>query len=222
MGEKSKVRYRFTELVVAILAVVVALVWAERLAWRQISTLREENRNFVHKIALQDQAEARVFQANTDASLTRLQRFLFVALLCLLLSGATIIVLAYRRMITPLRITLTESRAIIERQEKLASLGVFATGIAHEIRNPLTAIKVRLFTLKQSHRPGTSEHEDIQVIGSEIDRLELIVKEFLQFARPAEPDFRTLPLRKILEDIQQLLEREFARKSIQLKIEAEA
>lgn len=222
MRENSRARYRFTELVIAIVAVVVALVWAERLAWRQISTLREENRTFVHKVAVQDHADARAFQASTDASLTRLQRFLFVALLCLLLSGATIIVLAYRRMIAPLRTRLTESRAIIERQEKLASLGVFATGIAHEIRNPLTAIKVRLFTLKQCHRPGTSEHEDVLVIESEIDRLELIVKEFLQFARPAEPDLRTLPLRKILEDIQQLLETEFGRKGIQLIVDADA
>ena len=221
MGTDSKARYRFTELVIAIVAVVVALIWAERLAWRQISTLRAENRAFLEKVAVQNQAEARAFQAKADASLTRLQRFLFVALLCLLVSGATIILLAYRRMITPLRATLTESRAIIERQEKLASLGVFATGIAHEIRNPLTAIKVRLFSLKQSHRPGTSEHEDVQVIESEIDRLELIVKEFLQFARPAEPEFRTLPLRKILQDIQQLLETEFSRRGIELIIDAQ-
>ena len=221
MGTDSKARYRFTELVIAIVAVVVALIWAERLAWRQISTLRAENRAFLEKVAVQNQAEARAFQAKADASLTRLQRFLFVALLCLLVSGATIILLAYHRMITPLRTTLTESRAIIERQEKLASLGVFATGIAHEIRNPLTAIKVRLFSLKQSHRPGTSEHEDVQVIESEIDRLELIVKEFLQFARPAEPEFRTLPLRKILQDIQQLLETEFSRRGIELIIDAQ-
>jgi signal transduction histidine kinase len=125
-------------------------------------------------------------------------------------------------MIAPLRITLTESQAIIERQEKLASLGVFATGIAHEIRNPLTAIKVRLFTLKQSHQPNTSEHEDVQVIESEINRLELIVKEFLQFARPADPEFRLLPLRKLLQDIQQLLETEFSRRGIQLKVEGAA
>jgi len=221
MGTDSKARYRFTELVIAIVAVVVALIWAERLAWRQISNLRAENRAFLEKVAVQNQAEARAFQAKADASLNRLQRFLFVALLCLLVSGATIILLAYRRMITPLRATLTESRAIIERQEKLASLGVFATGIAHEIRNPLTAIKVRLFSLKQSHRPGTSEHEDVQVIESEIDRLELIVKEFLQFARPAEPEFRTLPLRKILQDIQQLLETEFSRRGIELIIDAQ-
>ena len=74
--------------------------------------------------------------------------------------------------------------ALLERQEKLASLGVFATGIAHEIRNPLTAIKVRLFTLKNSHQPGTSEHEDLQVIGAEIDRLEHIVRDFLQESPP--------------------------------------
>jgi signal transduction histidine kinase len=222
MGIDFKARYRFTELVIAIIIVVVALIWAERLAWRQISTLRQENRAFIEKVAVEDRADAGAFQIKTDASLIWLQRFLLAAFLCLLLSGATIIVLAYRRMITPLRTTLTESRAIIERQEKLASLGVFATGIAHEIRNPLTAIKVRLFTLKQSYRPGTSEHEDVQVIESEIDRLELIVKDFLQFARPAEPDLRTLPLRKILEDIQQLLETEFARKGIQLIVDSDA
>jgi signal transduction histidine kinase len=220
MESDSKTRYRFSELVVAIVFVVVALIWAERLAWNQISAVRRENRAFVEKIATSKPADAQAFQTKTDASLTRLQRFLFAALLCLLISGATIIVLAYRRMIAPLRTTLTESRAIIERQEKLASLGVFATGIAHEIRNPLTAIKVHLFSLKQSHRPGTSENEDVQVIETEINRLDLIVKEFLQFARPAEPEFRTLPLGKLLKDVQQLLETEFSRKDIQLAVDA--
>lgn len=222
MEMDSKARYRFSELVIAIVVVVVALIWAERLAWNQISTLRRENQAFVDKIESQSPGEARAFKAKANASLAQLQRFLFVALLCLLASGGTIILLAYRRMIAPLRTTLTESRAIIERQEKLASLGVFATGIAHEIRNPLTAIKVRLFSLKQSHRPGTSEHEDVEVIESEIDRLELIVKEFLQFARPADPDFRKMPLGKLLRDIQQLLETEFSRKGIRLDLEIQA
>jgi signal transduction histidine kinase len=222
METDSKARYRFSELVIAIVVVVVALIWAERLAWNQISTLRQENHAFVDTIAPQNAAEAQAFLVKANASLTRLQRFLFVALLCLLASGATLIVLAYRRMIAPLRTTLTESRAIIERQEKLASLGVFATGIAHEIRNPLTAIKVRLFSLKQSHRPGTSEHEDVQVIESEIDRLEIIVKEFLQFARPADPDFRTMPLGKVLRDVQQLLETEFSRKGVSLELQVQA
>jgi signal transduction histidine kinase len=115
---------------------------------------------------------------------------------------------------------LEESRVVLERQEKLASLGVFATGIAHEIRNPLTAIKVRLFSLKQSHAPGSSESEDIELIETEIDRLERIVQDFLQFARPAEPEFKTIPAAVLLNQIRELLAAELAKRSIALKVEA--
>jgi PAS domain S-box-containing protein len=114
---------------------------------------------------------------------------------------------------------LTESRAIIERQEKLASLGVFAAGIAHEVRNPLTAIKVRLFTLKSSHKPGTSEHEDLEVIRHEIDRLEHLVHDFLQFARPAEPELQTMSIERLLRDVHDLLQSDLAGKSVELKLE---
>ncbi|HZI31135.1 MAG TPA: ATP-binding protein, partial [Candidatus Binatia bacterium] len=130
-----------------------------------------------------------------------------------------IIILIYRRTIAPLRNTLTESRALLERQEKLASLGVFATGIAHEIRNPLTAIKVRLFTLKNSRQRDTSEHEDIEVIGAEIDRLEHIVRDFLQFARPAEPELRTLPVNQLLQEVHKLLQSDLAARSIALRLD---
>jgi signal transduction histidine kinase len=222
INEELKARSKFSEFVAAILVIAVALIWAERLAWKQITALRQENRVFVEDLLPEQKTEAQAFLLKTNASLARLQRFLFVGLLCLLGSGATIIALAYRRMIGPLRSRLTESRAIIERQEKLASLGVFATGIAHEIRNPLTAIKVRLFSLKQSLRPASSEHEDLAVIENEIDRLELIVKEFLQFARPSEPDLRTIPIGKILQDVQQLLDVEFSRRGIRLTLKIEA
>jgi signal transduction histidine kinase len=159
------------------------------------------------------------FMSDTNAALTRLQRFVFASLLGLLVCGAAIIFLIYRRTIAPLRNTLTESRALLERQEKLASLGVFATGIAHEIRNPLTAIKVRLFTLKNSRQPDTSEHEDIEVIGAEIDRLEHIVRDFLQFARPAEPEFQTLPVNQLLQEVHMLLQSDLVARSVSLKLE---
>ena len=64
--------------------------------------------------------------------------------------AAALVVLVYRGMIAPLRLQLTETRAEVARQEKLASLGVLAAGVAHEIRNPLTAIKFRLFSLKNT------------------------------------------------------------------------
>ena len=114
---------------------------------------------------------------------------------------------------------LEQSGAVVDRQEKLASLGIFAAGIAHEIRNPLTAIKVRLFSLKRSHPAGTSESEDIQVIETEIDRLERIVQDFLQFARPAEPELKRVPATLLLNQIRKLLRSELAERSIDLKIQ---
>jgi len=219
----AKAPFRLTELLISAAVVVAALVWAERTAWRQISTLRAEmNVQQIEKLTAADRAAAERFVTETNAALNRVQRFLFLSLLGLLISGTVVVMLIYRRMVAPLRTTLMENRTIIERQEKLASLGVFAAGIAHEIRNPLTAIKVRLFTLKNSHRPGTSEHEDLQVIHNEINRLESIVRDFLQFARPAEPDLQTMPVGRLLQSTCDLLKSDLARRSIKLKLELRA
>lgn len=147
---------------------------------------------------------------------------LFLALAGFLIGGGILLALVYRRTVTPLRSSLAESRTLMERQEKLASLGVFATGIAHEIRNPITAIKVRLFTLKSSLRPSTSEHEDIEVIESEINRLERIVQEFLRFARPAEPELMVVPVDAFLREVYELLLPELKKRGTRFELAAEA
>jgi signal transduction histidine kinase len=195
---------------------------ASRVAEQGVETGLERLLDLSEKLTTDNRSAAEHFVTDANAALTRLQRFLFVALLGLLISGTAIVALIYRRTIAPLRSNLTESRAIIERQEKLSSLGVFAAGIAHEVRNPLTAIKVRLFTLKSSHKPGTSEHEDLEVIRNEIDRLERIVRDFLQFARPAEPELQTMPVEQLLRDVHELLQSDLAGKSVELKLELQA
>ena len=216
----AKIPSRLTELLIAAAIVGAALFWAERNIWRQISTLRAEmNVAQIERLAAADQAEAERFVTDINATLTGVQRFLFLSVLGLLVSGTGLLVWVYRRMIAPLRTGLSESRAIIERQEKLASLGVFAAGIAHEIRNPLTAIKVRLFSLKASHHPGTSDHEDLEVIENEIDRLERIVRDFLQFARPSEPNLQPLSAAKLLRDTAGLLATDLAKRSVTLKLD---
>lgn len=159
---------------------------------------------------------------SASARLVHLQRFLFVALLGLLVSGGIVLVLAYRRTIKPLRSSLAESRTLMERQEKLASLGVFAAGIAHEIRNPITAIKVRLFTLKGSYQPGSGEYEDLEVIESEINRLERIVQEFLRFARPAEPELMVVPVDDFLREVYELLMPELKKRGVRFELAADA
>ena len=76
----------------------------------------------------------------------------------------------YREMIAPLQVQLVESRQLVERQEKLASLGMLAAGVAHEIRNPLTAIKAWLYLQQKHLTPGTPEFADAELIGCEINR----------------------------------------------------
>jgi signal transduction histidine kinase len=159
------------------------------------------------------------FLKESNETVTMFQWLLRVSLIVLFTLAAGLIVLFYRGMIAPLRYRLTESQAIIARHEKLASLGALAAGVAHEIRNPLTAIKFRLFSLKKSLPGRGVDNEDAAVIGGEINRLERIVEDFLQFARPSEPEPVDLPAQRILQDVRDLLKPQLDKAAIELKLE---
>lgn len=137
--------------------------------------------------------------------LGRLTGLLAVLLVIIVLLTAVLFVLVYRDLIQPLRRQLDETRNLMERQEKLAALGVLAAGVAHEIRNPLTAIKARLFTQQKRLNPGSPAAEDAAIIHSEIHRLERIAREFLEFARPADPTRKTTSARELLREVQTLI-----------------
>jgi signal transduction histidine kinase len=139
---------------------------------------------------------------------------IFVVILLLLTVG-----MVYRGFVAPLRSELSQSRALIERQEKLASLGTLAAGVAHEIRNPLTAIKFRLFSLRKSLADHVADQEDLQVIGDEIHRLERIVRDFLQFARPSKPEFAKISALQLLEEVRALLAGQLEKQNIQITVE---
>jgi len=119
-------------------------------------------------------------------------------------------------MIAPLQVQLVESRQLVERQEKLASLGMLAAGVAHEIRNPLTAIKAWLYLQQKHLAPGTPEFSDAELIGGEINRLERIVKDFLQFARPSEPQLVTVTAEQPLDEVRRLMAPQLVKANIQL------
>src|SRR5581483_7444432 len=133
------------------------------------------------------------FLADSKRSLGYLRFVLAASLALLLAAGGGLAVVIYGELIAPLRVRLVENQALMNRQEKLASLGMLAAGVAHEIRNPLTAIKAWLFIQQKHLQPDAPERAEADAIGNEINRLERLVKEVLLFARPSEPNLITMP-----------------------------
>jgi len=82
---------------------------------------------------------------------------------------------------------LKESREHLIQAEKLALVGKLAAGVAHSVRNPLTSVKMRLFSLERGLDLSAGQREDFEVISEEIRHLDTIVRNFLEFSRPPKP-----------------------------------
>ncbi len=100
-----------------------------------------------------------------------------------------------------------ESRERISTQlqvsERLANLGRITAGVAHEVKNPLNSMRIWLENLKASLPPDGDELplQAVRVLDSEIDRLDDVVKRFLDFTRPPEMHQEESSLKEILEEV---------------------
>lgn len=149
----------------------------------------------------------------------RLQPLFYVLVSALIVQCILTIVAFYNRIVVlPLRQKLIEDNTAVDHQRKLAHFARLATGLAHEIRNPLTAISVRLFTLQKNLGKGTSEHSDSSLIRNEIDRLEQILKNFLKLARPSEPKITPLTATAAFREVVDLLAPQLQCRQITIKI----
>jgi signal transduction histidine kinase len=101
---------------------------------------------------------------------------------------------------------LETNRKLLAHAEKLATLGRVAAGVAHEIRNPLTAIKMLIYSMKEELAIDLEHRKDMDVIIKEIDRMERFVKTFLQFARPPDPSYSPIELKECIHDTLILLD----------------
>ncbi|MET1030094.1 PAS domain S-box protein [Domibacillus tundrae] len=110
---------------------------------------------------------------------------------------------------------ITEKRKAEERlskSEKLTVVGELAAGVAHEIRNPLTSIKGFVKLMQQ----GMVNENFFDIILDEFNRIEEIVNEFLNLAKPQEIQLKKSDLKKILKDVETLLESEAHLQNVQI------
>ncbi|ACG71688.1 multi-sensor signal transduction histidine kinase [Anaeromyxobacter sp. K] len=86
------------------------------------------------------------------------------------------------------------------QQERLAALGELSAVVAHEVRNPLGVIFNSLGSLRRMLRPQGDARMLLDIVGEEADRLNRIVGDLLDFARPSTPEVRPEPLDRVVEE----------------------
>lgn len=111
-----------------------------------------------------------------------------------------------------------KTQEILQNSEKLTLVGQLAAGIAHEIRNPLTALKGFL-QLMQTEREKNREY--FSIMTSELARIELIVSELLVLAKPHSTFFQRRDLQTLIKHVVTLLETEAIMKNVQILTEVE-
>jgi len=177
-------------------------------------------RDLAQRLADAHRAAEAGFLAQANTSLTTLRNILAVSVVILLALVAAMGWVIYRDTIAPLRTKLVQSQSLLEKQEKLATLGTLAAGIAHKIRNPLTSLKARLYTLEKHLQTLPAARKDTDIISAEISRLERIVQDVLSFARPSDPKLETVAADTILREVGGLMSPSLEGRSVQLVIES--
>lgn len=94
---------------------------------------------------------------------------------------------------------LKQSHEHLIQFEKWVMIGKLSAGMAHSIRNPLTSIKMRLYSLSRSVKFSEVEKEDFEVIYEEIRHLNTIVQNFLEFSRPPKLKMKKMSLSDIVD-----------------------
>lgn len=94
---------------------------------------------------------------------------------------------------------LVRSQETLLQTGKLALVGKLAAGVAHSIRNPLTSVKMRLFSLQRTLDLNPTQKEDLEVISEEIRHIDTILRHFLEFSRPPKLKMQRLSLSEVVD-----------------------
>ena len=110
-----------------------------------------------------------------------------------------------------------QMRHELQNQDRMKAVSTLAAGMAHEIKNPLTAIKT--FT---EHLPNKSKDPEFiskfqKVVGSEVEKIDSIVRELLEFSKPAPLKLERANIEQIIDETLQLLNAEFIKHNINVE-----
>ena len=107
----------------------------------------------------------------------------------------------------------------IRRKEKLAAIGGLAAGVAHEIRNPLSSIKGIATYFKNKFDENSDDEEMAGVMIEEVERLNRVISELLEFARPTDLKPKATNVTSLIEHSVRLIEKEASTKNIKIKLD---
>jgi len=117
---------------------------------------------------------------------------------------------------------LTEIRALkkeVETSQRLASLGRLAAGVAHEIRNPLSSIKGFATYFKERYKDNPEDRNTAQIMVQEVERLNRVIGELLEFARPVKMQKRKILLQTFIRHSLKMVERQAHEKGIRIEMD---
>jgi two-component system NtrC family sensor kinase len=105
------------------------------------------------------------------------------------------------------------------RGEKLASVGLLAAGIAHELNNPLTGVLTFSVLMRKKFADGSAEAEDLDLVIRETKRCAAIIRRLLDFAREKTPEKKFADLNRLIEDTVRIVEQPAHLRDIGIRFE---
>jgi two-component system sensor histidine kinase HydH len=110
-----------------------------------------------------------------------------------------------------------ELKKEVERTQRLASLGRLAAGIAHEIRNPLSSIKGFATYFEERYKDIPEDQKTAEIMVREVDRLNRVISQLLEFARPMAVSKRPTSLQTMIQHTLKMIERDAQAKKIKIR-----